>query len=145
MRKIGEMVLFDAMTGILKDVEGLCEEFGKLYKVDTKIREALIDYADAGPVRHPTRWNTPSDKGELLWGRDCKDHPLVRGTSYDEVHKLIGTSGCSRSKELWTWTVLGVMETPKGSLVIYPGDWIVEVIKGHFIIMTDEDYRAQFL
>lgn len=145
MSKIGEVVLFTALTDILGDVSAMCAKHDDLYPVDRKVRQALIEYADAGPVRHPTRWNAPSDTGGPIWARDCKDHPLVRGTDYSEVFKLIGTSGCSRSPEMWQWTVLGVLETPKGNLLVYPGDWIVEVVKGYFIIMPDADYRAQYL
>ncbi len=67
-------------------------------------------------------WNV----GGKQLGRECEDHPAVRGTSYQEVYALIGTAGCSSDATMWDWSRLGVIETKRGRLVVYPGDSIIE-------------------
>ena len=67
-------------------------------------------------------WNV----GGKQLGRECADHPAVRGTSYQEIHELLGTSGCSNDAEMWDWSRLGVIETKRGRLVVYPNDLIIE-------------------
>jgi len=58
------------------------------------------------------------------------DHSAVRGTSYTEIHKLLGTSGCSREEPYWTWMAMGVIDTPEGQHVVIPGDWIITGVNG---------------
>lgn len=67
------------------------------------------------------------------WNKDvkhtfqCKDHGGVRGTSYMEIHELLGTSGCSAHYPYWTWNVCGIIrDHNKNKLVVSPGDWILE-------------------
>ncbi len=55
----------------------------------------------------------------------------VRRTSYLEVSELCGgTSGCSRTPEMWDWQVCGVVETLEGKHLALPGDWIITGVKG---------------
>lgn len=54
----------------------------------------------------------------------------VRGTSYDEIHKLIGTSGVSHN--LTNWDRLGIIETLEGPHVVEPGDYVIKGIKGEY-------------
>lgn len=56
----------------------------------------------------------------------------VRGTSYMEIHDLLGTSGCSKNEPWWSWSVLGVIETLEGRMVCEPGDWIIKGVNGEF-------------
>lgn len=79
------------------------------------------DAATAWRSMESVSWNV----GAKLLGRECTDHPAVRGTSYEEVYDLLGTSGCSRDAEMWDWSRLGVIETRRGRLVVYPGDRII--------------------
>ncbi len=67
----------------------------------------------------------------------------VRPTSYMEVHELIGTSGCSNDGNLWAWSILGVVDTPRGKLVVYPGDTLVEVQPGLFIPDMSADAKTR--
>lgn len=72
-----------------------------------------------------TQWNKPNPNP--LFGRDCNDHPNVRGTSYQEIYHLIRTSGCSNNAEMWDWSVLGIVQDKLGNrLVVSPSDWIIE-------------------
>ena len=53
----------------------------------------------------------------------------VRRTDYREVAMLLSTSGCSR-RGLWSWHVLGVIETLDGLMVVEPGDWVITGVQG---------------
>jgi hypothetical protein len=91
-------------------------------------------------IQKATRWNT-----EAINGYECLDHPKVTGTSYMEVHKLIGTSGCSRDERMYQWSVMGVITTRQGKLLVNPGDWVVEVTPEHFLVLDDTTYRNLYL
>lgn len=67
-----------------------------------------------------------SDIKHLLFGFE------VRGTSYMEVHNLLGTSGCSSKDPYWNWSTLGVIDTLEGKMVCEPGDWIIKGVNGEF-------------
>jgi hypothetical protein len=57
----------------------------------------------------------------------------VRHTNYAEVSDLCGgTSGCSKTPEMWTWSVCGVVDTLEGKHLALPGDWIIKGVKGEF-------------
>lgn len=95
-------------------------------------------------MRHykATRWNAPSsDAAKPVWTRDCKDHAAVRQTTYMEIADIYGTSGCSKQEPYWTYTVLGIIETPRGKLVVEPGDWIVEPMDGAIMVIPDNLYH----
>lgn len=81
------------------------------------------------------RWNV-----EAVPAFTLEDETLVSPTSYMEVFELIGTSGCSNTPEMWTWSVMGVLETSRGNIVVNPGDWVVELLKDLYVVMTDEEY-----
>ena len=88
----------------------------------------------------PVQWNV-----NCLNGYACTDHPAVQGTNYMEVHNLIGTSGCSKGNPWWQWSVMGVILTEQGKLLVNPGDWVVEVVKDHFLVLDDTTYRNLYL
>jgi hypothetical protein len=58
------------------------------------------------------------------------DHPAVRKTSYEEIHALLGTSGCSREHPYWDWQAMGVIDTKEGPHVVIPGDIIITGVQG---------------
>lgn len=60
------------------------------------------------------------------------DYSPVRRTSYIEIHKILGTTGCSKSAPYWNWDRLGIVETLEGPHVAEPGDFIIRGIKGEF-------------
>ena len=41
------------------------------------------------------QWNAPDKNGKVKLAKDCKDHPEVKPTSYEEAYRLCGTAGCS--------------------------------------------------
>jgi hypothetical protein len=88
------------------------------------------------------QWNVTLKENGLPLGRDCLDHPAVRGTDYMEVHALIGTSGCSTEHPHYTWSVMGVIATKHGKQLVCPGDWIGTLVPGVYIVMTDVEYRS---
>lgn len=89
------------------------------------------------------QWNPPAN-GKVKLGRECDDVGGVRGTSYGEVHELIGTSGCSKQPPYWNWSTMGVIEDPIGNrLVVSPGDWILKM--GPSVsVMTNESRETFF-
>jgi hypothetical protein len=87
-------------------------------------------------IHNAVRWNA-----EATNGYECLDHPLVTGTCYMEVHKLIGTSGCSKDAHMYQWSVMGVIATRQGKLLVNPGDWVIEIIPDHFLVVDDYTYR----
>uniref|UniRef100_A0A6M3KJ65 Uncharacterized protein n=1 Tax=viral metagenome TaxID=1070528 RepID=A0A6M3KJ65_9ZZZZ len=54
----------------------------------------------------------------------------VRGTTYQEISSLLGTSGCSTKPPYWSWEVLGVVDTLEGRHVAEPGDMIITGVNG---------------
>jgi hypothetical protein len=76
------------------------------------------------------QWNLPRENETPAFGRFCTDHPAVRGTDYMEVHKLLGTSGCSPEAPYWNWSVMGVIDTKDGQRIVTPGDWIITDAQG---------------
>lgn len=89
------------------------------------------------------RWNAPVDKDTaLIYASDCKDHTAVRHTSYMEVHEMLKTSGCSKEYPWWNWSVMGVIDMEHGKLSVSPGDWVVEIAEGHYIVLKDETYKT---
>ncbi|MGG4591833.1 hypothetical protein ACLPJK_26600 [Pseudomonas aeruginosa] len=113
--------------------------------------------------RIATRWNVPGEitkatkkhlategvevpEAAAVPARYCKDHPAVRGSDYTEISILLGTSGCSQEDPYWTWDVLGVVPTPRGKLVVCPGDWVITYPTIDLVmVVSDEQYRTQFV
>lgn len=89
---------------------------------------------------YPIRWNV-----DKLNGYECKDHPRVMGTCYDEVWRLVGTSGCSKDANMYQWSVMGVIATNQGKLLVNPGDWVIEVTPDHYLVLDDAEYREHYL
>lgn len=87
------------------------------------------------------QWNPPARDGRAVFAADCQDHPAVRPTSYMEVWELIRTSGCSKEEPYWVWSVMGVLETPKGRLVVSPGDWIIELPGTQYAVIPNTVYE----
>lgn len=68
-------------------------------------------------------------------------HPAVRPTTYEEVHRLIGTSGCSAQSPYWSWSVMGVYATENGVQLVRPGDYVVEFDEKVIMICTPEQWE----
>lgn len=91
-----------------------------------------------------TQWNK-----EVKHARECKDHPLVTGTDYMQVHRLLGTNGCSKEEPYWDWSVMGVIRNHRGELVtVNPGDYILEVTipynkKEEEVVVETENYSIK--
>lgn len=67
-------------------------------------------------------WNPPwAEHGPFL-ARDLDPTEGVHPTSYNEVHALVGTSGCSPKSPYWGWEVCATLDTPRGKLLVVPGD-----------------------
>jgi hypothetical protein len=74
--------------------------------------------------------------------RDLVNLPKgVRHSSYSEISKLLGTSGCSKEEPYWGWEVLGIIETTKGLLVASPGDWIIDLVEGGKYICDQHSFE----
>lgn len=72
------------------------------------------------------------------------DHPSVRRTSYTEVAQGLGTSGCSRGPECWSWAVMGVIDTLEGPHFVIPGDWIITGVRGEHYACKAEIFAATY-
>lgn len=86
------------------------------------------------------QWNAESKLARALG----KINP-VRATTYLEVHNLVGTSGCSYDKEMYDWSVLGILETAQGKLIVRPGDWIIEDELGNPRVCRKEDFDKLYV
>ena len=91
-----------------------------------------MKYRKKPVVVEAIRWNVPDKNGKVLLARECKDHPGVRPTSYNEVFEMCNTSGCSSEPPHWDWAAMGVIDTLEGKHVVSPGDFIIEGVKGEF-------------
>lgn len=93
-------------------------------------------------VIEAVQWNPPFDgKARLARELDC---PGVRSTSYEEIARILGTSGCSKEEPYWDWSVLGVIETLEGPHVACPGDWIITGVKGERYPCKPEMFEATY-
>lgn len=121
---------------------------------------AFKAYERRAPRVSAVRWNVPRKEPShvpgkpVVWtlrpqlGYEVEGVPNVRPTSYREVSELLGTSGCSRTDDvnMWDWSVLGILETPRGKIVVSPGDWVVMEIeepKSTYVV-TDEEFKLMF-
>src|SRR5690348_11208557 len=100
----------------------------------------MAKYRKKPVVIEAVQWNV---NGECL-GRDCLDHPLVRGTSYAEVNEMIGTSGCSNDSEMWDWSRMGCVETLEGKHLVTPNDWIITGVKGEVYPCKPDIFEATY-
>lgn len=91
-----------------------------------------MKYVKKPIVVEAVQWNVPDENGNPMWARCCKDHPMVRPTDYMEIFNLLGTSGCSSDSKMWTWEVMGVIDTLEGKHVVSPGDFIITGVDGEF-------------
>lgn len=105
----------------------------------------MTRYRKKPVVIEAVQWNVPPADGSApALGRECKDHPAVRGTTYMEVRELLGTSGCSREAPYWDWAVMGVIETLEGRHVVIPGDWIITGVQGEHYPCKPEIFNATY-
>jgi len=72
------------------------------------------------------------------------DHPSVRGTSYAEVSRVLGTSGCSREEPYWGWHVMGMIDTLEGAHAVIPGDWVITGVRGEVYPCKDGIFRETY-
>ncbi len=63
----------------------------------------------------------------------------VRPTTYMEVHQLIGTSGCSPTPEMWDWSVMGVMTTTRGKILVCPGDYLITLYDDSHLVLSQKE------
>lgn len=130
------------LTADSQSFKGMASEYvAQAEKAHQVLDQAKADYDlhhSAPPA--PVQWNV-----NKVNGYECLDHPKVQGTSYMEVYHLIGTSGCSNDEYMWQWSVMGVIATKKGKLLVNPCDWVVEVTKDHFLVLDDTTYRNLYL
>lgn len=89
----------------------------------------MARYRKKPVVIEAEQWNPPAGDGLVRWARDVA-HPDVRPTTYQEIARLLGTSGCSREEPYWDWAVMGIIETLEGPHVVLPGDWIITGVNG---------------
>jgi hypothetical protein len=99
--------------------------------------EGVMRFVKRPVVVEAVQWNP-----DAQLTRECDDHPSVRPTTYGEVSDLLGTSGCSKKKPYWDWSVMGVIDTLGGKHVVSPGDWIIEGVRGE-LYPCDPDIFAE--
>ena len=83
-----------------------------------------------------TRWNTRREYR-------CKDHPAVEGMSYQDVAAVFHTSGCHPVTGD-DWSVLGQIRNVQGVLVVCPGQCVVDLYPGFYLVLDYSDARAMF-
>jgi len=133
----------------------------EFFELKNEIRQAMLDWADAQKtVRMPWQFNPPLSKEGCDYKRPLDTREFlkkeslgiqyeiasrVRPTGYDEISRLLKTSGCSKEKPYWIHSVLGVLETSRGTLVLIPEDWVIKVAKDFYLVLDDATYRALYL
>jgi hypothetical protein len=133
----------------------------EFFELKNEIRQAMLDWADAQRTammpwqfnpplsRKGWEYKRPLDTWEFLkkesMGIQYEIASRVRPTGYDEISRLLKTSGCTKEKPYWIHSVLGVLETPRGVLVLTPGDWVIEVVEGFYLVLDDATYRVLYL
>lgn len=135
-----ERILHEALVTLNEMIPYSGYEVGECRELVEKTLEA-----HAAHTKHriePIQWNNYIEEQPPIFGRECKDHPAVRGTHYMEVHHLVGTSGCSPLDPCWGWVVLGVIENSHGKQLVCPGDWILEPTDGVYVVMSNTQYAA---
>lgn len=106
-----------------------------------------MGYALRRMMQEPVQWNPTADlQPSLHWYEEGfkEMHSAVRATNYLEVSSLLGTCGCSKDAYGWTWSVMGIIETDHGKLVVAPNNWIFEPVEGVFVVLTDAEFQAMF-
>lgn len=92
-----------------------------------------------------TLWNPHTANAAPLhhseWTEAQKLGGLVRRTTYNEVHDVLETSGCSPQTPYWVWSVMGVLQLPNGLQFVCPGDYIVQVAGMAPQAMNEEAFR----
>lgn len=150
----GEEILLVGLSQIAKKLGELRKYIVSGYEDELTEATALIDatlnmFEKEAPVGKPAvQWN-PGEYGvskPMEWFDEGFKamHPAVRGTSYMEVHELVGTSGCSPEEPYWVWSALGVIETKRGKILVCPNDWIIEMAEGLFTVVPDPVYKALY-
>lgn len=97
------------------------------------LKEAVVDTF----CNKPVQWNPKADRYMSSFAPQ-----YVRGTSYGEVNVHLGTSGCSRNEPFYDWSVMGVIETPRGKLFVAPTDWIIPLGGDHYLVFSDREYNT---
>lgn len=125
-----EKLLYEAVFGALEKLTVLRNGDEELppwaVEMQNALRKTAIDYADAVAMASPpVRWNEIKAKAY-----DCLDHKAVRPAAWSEMNVDDLT--------------LGIIKTDRGDIIVRPGEWIVERIKGRYEIYTDEEYHAVF-
>jgi hypothetical protein len=106
-----------------------------------RINPLLLKQRVIGGKIEWVQWNVRKTENGLYLGRDCNDHPAVRGTTYMEINQLLGTSGCSTEFPHYDWSRMGVIETLHGKQVVSPGNWIGTLLPGVHVVMTEDEYQ----
>jgi hypothetical protein len=83
-----------------------------------------------------TRWNRHREY-------HCKHHPAVEGMSYQDVHAIFHTSGCHPVTSD-DWSVMGQIRNVQGVLVVCPGQCVVDLFPGFYLVLNYEDAKRMF-
>jgi len=79
-----------------------------------------------------------------MWPDWLDTYPPVRSTSYSEVNKLIGTTGCSKEPPYWNWDRIGVIETLEGPHLVCPGDYVIKGVKGEYYSCKPDIFQMTY-
>lgn len=133
-RKLGDV--HSHHTEVINRSEALIDGVITAYEVESRARKPPVQFnPGVYEIKRPLEW----------YENGFKDfHPAVRGTTYMEVHQLIGTAGVSPEEPYWIWSTMGVIETTRGKLLVCPNDWVLEPSEGFYIVMPDDVYRKHY-
>lgn len=143
----GEEILLAGLSKVAEHLgnKGL-SQLDPVRRANSLIDATLNMYETEGVLTNPpVQWNPAvyDQTKPLEWfDEGFKDfHPAVRGTTYMEVHDLLGTAGSSPEHPYWTWSVCGVITSVRGRQVVCPNDWILEASDGFYIVLPDAVYK----
>lgn len=106
------------------------------YWLDHRRHDSQTELMMSVAYPYSEQWNPHAQDA-----REVSSQLDIAPTDYNEVSNALGTSGCSNDEKMWTWNVMGKLRTPRGPMILSPGDWVVEVSRGVFAVMDDFEYQ----
>lgn len=136
-----EKILFDKMIEIEGKTRNIC---GNSYvkEVHRIASQAISDYGDAVmPSTYPVQWNA----GETVVEADaCKDHPDVQPAIYHLPASQLAIQNGANTIDHHALEYIGYIQTPTAMFLVYPGDWIVQTIRGRYEVYPNELFMQLF-
>lgn len=157
---IEEIITFDVFnaSGLYRAITPEKFLFDKLSEIENKVRriggnsyakevhsiasQALSDYGDmVMPDVYPVQWNGSST---IVPAEQCNDHPDVRPVSQHAGAKAMALDNGADTIDRVALDYIGFISTPTTLLLVYPGDWVVQAVRGRYEVYPNELFETLF-